>query len=227
MFARKCIRSLMLALLFFTTSVSAFDLFPAPFRGEPGTVYGFWDFTTPANPALPEAWNIVPLGNYPVFQIPMGVEISSNMVYLNDGNINGWISTPGAFNILNFVIPNFVDFEPVKKLWIQVGYYNFNPNEVFPFVAAIEANDNEAGFVLGELTGSFTVPSIGYRLETWEIRPNPDFELVQFIVPPWVLVDKVTIDTISVPEASSMLLIGMVGLGFGSFYAVRSRRQLH
>ncbi len=214
MFGRSTAIALTWAIVVLTQSVSAFDLFPAPFRGEPGSVYAHWDFTTGANPAPVDAFNFVPLGNAPVYTIPFQCEIT-NFVYFNDNNINGWVSVPGiGHSILNFGVPNFVDFEPVKKLWIQIGYFNFNQEDLFPFVAAIESNDNEVGFVLGELTGAFNIPSIGYRLETWEIHPNPDFELVQFIVPPWILVDQVTIDTIStVPEASTMTMMSLVGIG--------------
>ncbi len=214
MFGRSTAIASALAIAVLTQSVGAFDLFPAPFRGQPGSVYAHWDFTTNASPAPVDVFNLVPLGNAPVYTVPVECEIT-NFVYFNDGNVNGWVSVPGdGFSILNFSVPNFIDFEPVKNLWIQVGYYNFNQENLFPFVAAIEANDNEVGFVLGELTSAITVPEIGYRLETWQIRPNPDFELVQFIVPPWILVDQVTIDTIStVPEASTVTMISLVGIG--------------
>jgi hypothetical protein len=214
MFGRSATIASAIVLLSLTQSVLAFDLFPAPFRGQPGSVYAHWDFPTNANPAPVDAFNLVPLGNAPVYTVPVEVEIT-NFVYFNDGNVNGWVSVPADdFSILNFSVPNFIDFEPVKQLWIQVGYFNFNQENLYPFVAAIEANDNEVGFVLGELTGAITVPELGYRLETWEIHPNPDFELVQFIVPPWILVDQVTIDTIStVPEASTLTMMCLVGMG--------------
>ena len=67
------------------------------------------------------------------------------------------------------------------------------------------------------------IPELGYRVESWSITPNPDFELVQIYLPPWIFVDQVVIDTISVPEASTLLMRGIGLMGAGA--AVWRRRR--
>jgi hypothetical protein len=202
------VRSVWTAAIFFVavagSPVLAADWFPADFRGEPGSIYALWNFNTPANPSPYDELNIVPLEDFPLFPIIPTADVT-NMAWWGAADFAGWISlTEGS--ILNFNMPNFIDFEPLKKLWIQITYLPLFDPEDYPFVAAIEANDNEIGFVLGELVGSYTIPQLGYRVESWEITPNPDFELVQIYIPQWVLVDQVIIDTQSVPELSSAML---------------------
>lgn len=218
----------LLATAAFVQPAASADWFPPDFRGLPGSVYAVWDLNNPDNPDLADAFNAVPLDGLPLFDIPPIVEIS-NLEYYSDANVSGWMATDG-FGILNFALPNFVDFLPLKNLWVQINYYAPNPNPAdpltFPWVAAVEASDNEQGFLLGEFTGSFDIPQLGYRLETWEVRPNPDFELIQIMVPQGVLVDQVIIDTIStVPEASTMVLCGVSGLVIVGVGALRRRRS--
>lgn len=204
------VRLVFAAALFFAafagSPLLAADWFPADFRGEPGSIYALWNFDTSANPSPYDELSIVPLEDFPLFPIIPTADVT-NMTWWGATDFAGWISLPGG-SILNFNMPNFVDDEPLKKLWIQITYLPlFNPED-YPFVAAIEANDNDIGFVLGDLIGSYTIPQLGYRVESWEITPNPDFELVQIYIPQWILVDQVIIDTQSIPELSSAVLFG-------------------
>jgi hypothetical protein len=229
MLFRPCLlaAALLATVAFVQPAVSA-DWFPPDFRGLPGSVYALWDLNNPENPDLADAFNAVPLDGLPLYEIPPIVEIL-NLEFATVGDTSGWLAT-GDFGILNFCVPNFIDFLPVKDIWVQINYIAPNPNPAdpltFPWVAAVEASDNEVGFVLGEFTGSFNIPQIGYRLETWVVRPNPDFELIQIFVPRGVLVDQVIIDTIStVPEVSTMVLCGVSGFVIAGFGYVRRRRS--
>lgn len=224
-FRPRLLAAVLLATVAIVQPAASADWFPPDFRGLPGSVFAQWDLDEPSNPDLADAFHAVPLEGYPLFPIPTIVEIT-NLEWVTIGDVSGWMGLEGG-GILNFAVPNFIDPLPLKKLWIQIQYFspNANPQDpsTFPFVAAVEASDSEAGFVLGDITGWFDIPSI-YRLETWEIRPNPDFELVQIIVPRGVFVDQVTIDTIStVPEISTLVLCGISGVFVAGLDYVRRR----
>lgn len=203
-------------------AVQADDLFPPDFRGLPGSIKVVWDFETSDNPAPYSELEVVPLPGSPLFPITPTAD-PLNMVWYSDANVDGWISLPQS-SILNFNLPNFIDEEPLKKIWIQINYIPLEDPQDYPFVVAVEAYDQEAGSVLGQFQGSFALPELGYRAEAWEIYPNPDFELVQIYLQPGILVDQVIIDTVSIPELSTAVLSGMVVAGAAGFSLLRRRR---
>jgi hypothetical protein len=208
MFARKA----------FQFAVAALDLFPAPFRGQPGTIYAAWDFGSPVNPANADVVNTVPLPGAPLTQLYPSAELQ-NLGWLPAGADGGWYGLPGQLytlpdgGIINITMPNYIDFEPIKQVWIQIRYL---PGIESPYVAAIEALDNEVGQVYGVLNGYTDYTDSGFRVESWSIVPNPDVEQIQIFVPYSVFVDSVVIDTISVPEMSTLTMSagGFLILGY-------------
>lgn len=220
MFARKAFQ-FAVALLTVAPGVpalAALDLFPAPFRGQPGTIYAAWDFGSPVNPANADVVNTVPLPGAPLTQLYPSAELQ-NLGWLPAGADGGWYGLPGQLytlpdgGIINITMPNYIDFEPIKQVWIQIRYL---PGIESPYVAAIEALDNEVGQVYGVLNGYTDYTDSGFRVESWSIVPNPDVEQIQIFVPYSVFVDSVVIDTISVPEMSTLTMSagGFLILGY-------------
>jgi len=229
MFSRSAFR--FSALLLFAAqaapALAALDLIPAPFRGQPGTVYAAWDFATPTNPADADVVNFVPLPGSPLTQLFPSAELQ-NLGWLPAGVDGGWYGLPGHLytlpdgGIINITMPDFIDFEPIKQIWIQIRYL---PGITSPYVAAIEAQDNVEGQVYGVLNGYTDYTDSGFRVESWSIVPNPDVEQIQIFVPYSVFVDSVVIDTISVPETST-LTMSAGGLFILGYLIIRRRASL-
>lgn len=132
------------------------------------------------------------------------------------GYLGGALGTgPGA---LNFRVTNWIDKEPLKIIRMQMTYEP-GPVGLAPFIEFIIPTDATDPITSVAMTGVTDGPIVGdpggrwHRLETWEIKPNPDFESIQVIVPEGVLIDQVVIDTIStVPEPGSLALMALGGL---------------
>lgn len=122
-----------------------------------------------------------------------------------------------SFGTLNFRIANWIDTEPLKIIHAQFTY-DPGPAGLSPFIEYIIATDPlPIDSVLHTSTTDAPIPGdpLGrwHRVETWEIKPNPDFESIQVIVPEGVLVDQAVIDTIStVPEPSALSLLALGAL---------------
>lgn len=183
---------------------SADDLFPPDFRGLPGSMTAEWDFGDPANPDYADSFNLTELPGADVFPVYPLAELINLSWTVADGD-GGWFGLGGG-GIVNIAMPNFIDQLPRKEIWVQIKYV---PGGASPYVTAVEAFDEEAGQVLGTLNGSIDNPDFGFRVESWQILPNPDFELIQIYVPAAVTIDQVVVDTIStVPEVSTLALCG-------------------
>ena len=116
---------------------------------------------------------------------------------------------------MQFYIPNWIDNEPWKDLWIQITY---QPNPQLPPPSVSNLVGNPAGQVLQ--TGAIDIPidplnNLWHRTEIWRMFPNPDWETFDIFLGPDVVVTQVVVDTWSVPEPSTFMLagIGVVLLG--------------
>lgn len=204
-----CKRLALLALCLCTWNLAlADDLTPPPWqRGGPLTTSAEWDFLQ-GSPITPPDGNSVPTvigdGGGPG-AVPTATA-GAGMNWIPFDGTGGWIG-PGD---MIFDIPNWIDNEPFKLIWIQMTYQD-NPATGFPGVTSIIATDPLPTSVafLGLTDIPFpgtTVPGLRYRLERWEIRPNPDFERIVVTLPADSVLSQVVIDTISVPEPSGLTL---------------------
>ena len=128
-------------------------------------------------------------------------------VYLGDGTQNSYI---------DFDIPDWIDFEPVKHFRLQVA--GLWPPIPLPSTAFISATDNLPGGVVAQFVGDGVSPlaiSLEFhRYFDWDLFPNPDSEVFRLIVPQGAIINQVVIDTISIPEPASAVLVmlGLLGL---------------
>jgi len=211
--------SLCIALLTLVSSTLADDLQPPTWRGGPLSTVAEWDFLTPgAGP--PDGTSVVAVvgnsGGIPTASQSAGITWS---VFDGTGAWTGDAGTNGGS--IDFSIPNWIDTEPWKLIWIQMTY---QPGPVIggPSVTNIVANDPQ-GISGIQFLGANEFPIIGnlsmiQRIEQWQIFPNPDNERITIFIPPTVALSQVVIDTISVPEPSSLTLasaaavLGWVGV---------------
>jgi len=199
---------------------SADDFAPPPWlRAHPHAITAEWEFLTPANPLGPDGPG--PLTN--VGTKGTGTVVSSASISglaglgwgIGDGD-GGWFFPDGGS--IRFTLDNVVDTEPVKHLWLQVTHT--------PGLGL--AVDPLAGFNFGA-TGSLpgTVSMIPHgptsTIFYWDMFPNPAWEEFRLLIFGQGEIDQVVVDSISIPEPSSLVLSGFGLLALG--LVVRKHRQ--
>jgi len=118
----------------------------------------------------------------------------------------------------SFFQPNFVDNLAMKKLRIQVTY-----SQAGPFGPAITGVTGVKGAGPGvpatDVSGLLSIPmavpgrpGFRYFARDFEFFPNPDFETIDMTVPFGVTIDQVVIDSISIPEPGSLVMLTAGGL---------------
>lgn len=132
----------------------------------------------------------------------------------------GWRSTSDN-SLIMFTVNDYIDKEPLKMLQIQITY-----SGVVPFITSITGFDR-LGLVVGvsntstKTTNDITKNIMGQplptgesgRVELWDLKPNPAYESIVMKVPNSTFIDQVVIQTISVPEPSSLVLFGLGAVG--------------
>jgi hypothetical protein len=205
-------------------TLSADDTVPPPWRGGPLSTVAEWDFLTPSS-GVADGQSVTPVvgnsGGTP--QASAGDGLTWGTFF--DGN-GGW-SGGETGGIMTFTIPNWIDEEPLKLISIQLTYQR-GQGEVF--VSDITANDPLGidGIVNTDVDETSIDPptaALFHRVETWEIRPNPDNEIIFVTIPPGSILGQAVIDTISIPEPSSLVLVAL-GMACAGAAVWRRRRAI-
>lgn len=119
----------------------------------------------------------------------------------------------GAGTPLDIYQPNFVDPLPVKLLRIQ---YKFVMSALGEPGVDVIGFDPTIGSAHGQLlqssfqTDTFLTDGVflSYGLQDWIIHPNPDYERITFTNANSTELREIMIDTISIPEPGTLLLLG-------------------
>lgn len=204
------------------SSVSADDVAPPTWRGDPGSTFQEWEFLTSANPATPESVSN-PYGS-PSASISLGW---ANSDYWPEypplggtGRMGVWDlgrgidpGHPADIGRITLTIPNR-DFTPpgsYKDIVVQVTYHK-DITDV-PTVDVPGATPTGSSTQLVE-----TVPDFGawwVIITTWHIEPNPLEEVIT-ITGNWngSVIDQIVVDTLCIPEPASLglLLVGGVSM---------------
>ena len=179
-------------------------------RFQPFTTFQEWDFNDSGDIG-PDGENdpFNPNTHFPLIAKPgPGVTWQGSLPGTNLGGI--YFNNGDNDPFIDFCIPNWIDQEPLKILWIQInGIWDVAaPPQVIGIVGG-KGPDAVDGVFAGS---DETFPGF-HRRETWEMRPNPDFETIRLFIPEGAIVNQVVIDTISFPTPGVVSAFGLAALG--------------
>jgi hypothetical protein len=179
------------------------DLYPPPWRGQPGSTWAEWEFSTPnPNPAPDFGFN--PYGT-PTTQVYPGV------------GQQWWSELNGRFGVWPlsgegwFTIPNRPEPLPYKDIYIQLTWEPQAPGNR-PLIE-VTAPQSVPGTLVSE------IPLNGlwkHSIYTIRLYPNPAWETI--LVTGGIDMDQLVIDTICIPEPAT---VGLLALG--ALVAIRRR----
>jgi hypothetical protein len=204
------------AALVFASAATTFadDLSPPPWRGDPYSTVQGWSFATNLNPAPSDLVSIQVTGDTDPNQTGPMATMSPELSWLPGPSGEGiWAADHNENGLIQFYLPNWLDFLPEKWLHVQVTYGYLGGPTVAPHGQTITGFDNVVGpniVVVG--FPSINDNGINFLTEDWVIQPNPDWEIYYLEVPMGSYVEQVVIDTISVPEPAAVGLFALAGL---------------
>lgn len=192
-----------LAVLLITAvqNITAHDLNPPPYRGDPLSIYAHWASDT----GLPDEpdWNWVDDENPSTTLYP---EMVPSFDIIGDPS--------GTGSLYQFIIPNIIDELPLKLARIQLTWVGTTTPPVGINAIGYDNNAAVQGIVTFASTPSvYTQPDGGYQYFDIEFRPNPDYEFINVYLPENAELVQVVFDSIStVPEPATLVLLGLGGL---------------
>ena len=197
---------------------SADDLLPPTWRGQPLSVEAHWEFDYLGAPPVPMPADVFSTGGPKAGEVLHAQQAvatifnTTNMTYdptLNGPLDGGWVAGP-ADGFIDFNLPNWIDLEPLKRVYIQLSYVNLGGNTP-PSVELIEAFDLVAfpGTSYQGFPAGGGVIDDNHLFDNWLIQPNPDWEIIKVRVPANMGLFETVIDTISIPEPSAAVLLGI------------------
>lgn len=176
------------------------DLVPPPWRGDEGSTFQEWTFSTPVLTPPPDVV-LNPYGD-PLLRLDSCYWIE----YMDQRTRKGIWTLSGEIDVY---IPNVNRDWPEKHIWVQLTWKPgtlqdpYLPNEpivgVNPF-KTMAASRTDTALANGWVHSVFAI----------DIWPNPIAEWVA--VKGDILVDQLVIDTICVPEPMTVTLLGLGGL---------------
>ncbi|MFN3165928.1 MAG: PEP-CTERM sorting domain-containing protein [Phycisphaeraceae bacterium] len=195
---------------------------PAPYRGQPNSFTTEFDRSDPIAPLEKIGESFGP-GGFPPYQgDPDG---PSGPVQPGGGaQIIGMMQfTQPDGQKYDIFVPNVIDNLPLKLIQVQITYSVPQGQQPGPSrVEIVDADPFAGGFIDITAQQVFTPtgpndPTVFYEKWNGVIEPNPDWEVIQVEVPGRL--DQVVIDTISIPEPTSLALVGI-----GALVVARRRR---
>ena len=210
MMRRIAVLGIIVGLLLAINSALADDYNPPEWRGAENTTFAIWEFGSDQSIVAPDSY--VNPGGTPMLTVA------------GDFPFTAWVQEDyGHFGVWKFEdyividLPNIIDNEPHKEIWIQLTYAADSIGQGFPPTFLTQPGGSTPILVNQEQVDDV------YWHETYSItiEPNPDFETI------WIqprnctfYVDEIVIDTISTtPEPASICLLGM-----GALVLLRKRK---
>ena len=188
-------------------------------RNDPYAMTAEWEFTSDINPVSPDGesgiTNLANGGGHITQATISGPPWGGESPIWQPGDGDGeWYFPEGG--LITIEMDNVIDFMPYNDLWGQITYRNPMGLLVAPTVLDITAFDNEVGSNVAATfqysQGSYGPGTTEYYAAMWRLSPNPDWETIIIEVPITMTVDQIVVDTISVPEPATLLLLSLGGL---------------
>lgn len=185
--------------------VLADDFDPPPWRGAPGSTSQRWEFSSPANPVAPDAYDN-----------SWGVPVATVNPYgpWQPGDPNGRQGIWPLSGSIELRIPN-TPWPYTKLIWLQLTWRP-SVNTLPPSPPALTLWD--PADALWPIVEEYTEPlqdGWNYSLYIGKIIPNPRWERI--VIEGNIDVDQIVVDTICIPEAGPWGLaagLGLLGLAF-------------
>ncbi len=173
----------------------------------PGVAPGAFVFMPPDGQDVPQIWG----NGTPPSGFPEPVAITERLDWVGDILIAG----PDG-GVITCEIPNIIDEEPFKWIRVQItGDWPGTDPEVSLF------NAEKAGQTAAWMEYAPEVPIPGHHMfRDFEVYPNPWWEVIRIEVPAGAMIDQVIVDTMSIPEPATILL-----LAFGGAAALIRKRK--
>jgi len=176
------------------------DLYPPPWRGTPGTTFEMWEFSDD-NPTPPPD-----LVNNPYGMPSLHAWPGTGQFWLDEwGDRQGMWPLSGTIEV---TIPNRPEPYPYKDIWVQLTWakqVETSTPVVWDMLSGVYGSLVQE-IVLGPApTGSWY-----HSIYQIHIEPNPASEIVK--IDGTLVVDELVIDTICVPEPSTLALLGFAAL---------------
>jgi hypothetical protein len=192
------------------------DLHPPDYRGQQLT--GFFHWAAPPHPmgeppnpipSEPTAWELI--DDDDPSTLP-SIEVPFPETYFSDVN--------PVFDVWTFILPNFIDIRPMKLMRIQLTWEGIStppghPPEVQDLIGIYGGGQSRGEELDRSAIDTYTQPPGGYMYFDYIIEPNPEWEYFDVALPKGMTLQQIVVDTISIPEPSTLLLaaIGMVFVG--------------
>jgi hypothetical protein len=191
-------------------SVKADDIYPPPWtRGSAGTTYQAWDFGTSANPSLADI-AVNPYGT------PTATINGGTWSLFYGGHVGIW--TLGASDSIDLFIPNTpLDLTLTKFVWTQVTW---QPDAGPAPVVTVDYGSGSSVVSTLQFTASVGIGDWLQSVYLADLPINPASENV--VITETGDVGQVVIDTICIPEPSSLALLALGAISLLS-YASRKR----
>ena len=193
-----------------SASVLRDDIVQPPWqRFQPFTTFQEWEFLDPGD--------IGPDGDLDPFNpnthFPNIAKPGPDVVWsatLPGTNLSGiYTGTGDDGSYIDFCIPNWIDQEPLKLMWIQInGIWDVSSPPIVSGILGVKDGNDVLG---AQLDSDETFPGF-HRVEVWDIEPNPDWETIRIFLPEGSIVNQVVIDTISFPTPGAVSAFGLAGL---------------
>ncbi len=214
----------LLVVCLFVSGSMAFgdDLYPPEWRGDPLSYLVEWDSFV--GPSAPDSESSVDDSDPNTYLFD---NWSTHLDFDGPGWIvsNGSLSNPGRDGSIACQVVNWVDWLPEKWLRVQIAYTPGDGGA--PSIQGVIGYGEDDPHGSGDIphTSAFQThySESNYFYEDWIIWPNPDWEQVQVFVPMGTTIDQIVIDTVSVPEPSTFVLL-CIG-AFGLLLNVRRGRK--
>lgn len=192
------------------------DLNPPVWRGQPGTTFEQWEFSTNNPASTPD-----------LVYNPYGQPVAQAFPGTNQSWVDEWGGRQGLWPLsgtIEATIPNNPEPQPYKEIWVQLTW----AKQVDSSTPVVWEKDSGVYGTLVEqdVLGSTGLPSpndLWYH-STYEIllQPNPPSEVVK--IDGTLVVDELVVDTICAPEPSTLALLVTGAMGFLA-YAWRRRAR--